>query len=106
MNAYLIAFGVLLLLSGRIGALLGRRRILVAGLTAFTAASLLGGVLLRAPAGTDRGAQGPVEGAPEEAEREEIGAAKARAESAAGVSGSASPGNHRESGPRDRRAHA
>jgi len=42
-NAYLIAFGGLLLLSGRIGDLLGRRRILVAGLTAFTAASLLCG---------------------------------------------------------------
>src|SRR5690348_13600040 len=32
-NAYLIAFGGLLLLTGRLGDLLGRRRILVAGLT-------------------------------------------------------------------------
>jgi EmrB/QacA subfamily drug resistance transporter len=39
-NAYLIAFGGLLLLSGRLGDLIGRRRILVSGLTVFTAASL------------------------------------------------------------------
>ncbi|MGW5351105.1 DHA2 family efflux MFS transporter permease subunit [Streptomyces sp. NPDC004031] len=43
-NAYLIAFGGLLLLSGRLGDLLGRRRILVGGLTAFTAASLACGL--------------------------------------------------------------
>jgi len=43
-NAYLIAFGGLLLLTGRLGDLLGRRRILVAGLTAFSAASLLCGI--------------------------------------------------------------
>ncbi|SEN42527.1 DHA2 family efflux MFS transporter permease subunit [Actinacidiphila rubida] len=43
-NAYLIAFGGLLLLTGRIGDLLGRRRLLVAGLTAFSAASLLCGI--------------------------------------------------------------
>ena len=40
-NAYLIAFGGLLLLSGRIGDLIGRRRIFLIGLTVFTAASLL-----------------------------------------------------------------
>ncbi|MEU4094919.1 DHA2 family efflux MFS transporter permease subunit [Streptomyces sp. NPDC026673] len=43
-NAYMIAFGGLLLLAGRLGDLLGRKRIFVAGLTVFTAASLLCGV--------------------------------------------------------------
>jgi EmrB/QacA subfamily drug resistance transporter len=40
-NAYLIAFGGLLLLAGRIGDLVGQRRIFLAGLTVFTGASLL-----------------------------------------------------------------
>ena len=40
-NAYLIAFGGLLLLAGRIGDLVGQRRIFLIGLTGFTAASLL-----------------------------------------------------------------
>src|SRR3954465_11181277 len=40
-NAYLIAFGGLLLLAGRIGDLIGHRRIFLLGLTVFTAASLL-----------------------------------------------------------------
>jgi EmrB/QacA subfamily drug resistance transporter len=39
-NAYLIPFGGLLLLAGRMGDLLGQRRIFLAGLTVFTAASL------------------------------------------------------------------
>ena len=43
-NAYLIAFGGLLLLVGRLGDLIGRRRIFLAGLTVFTLASLLCGV--------------------------------------------------------------
>ncbi len=43
-NGYLIAFGGLLLLSGRLGDLIGRRRIFLIGLTIFTTASLLCGL--------------------------------------------------------------
>src|SRR5919197_1465969 len=43
-NAYLIPFGGLLLLAGRVGDLLGRKRVLVTGLLVFTAASLLCGL--------------------------------------------------------------
>src|SRR5436309_5964424 len=43
-NSYLIAFGGLLLLAGRLGDLIGRKRILLAGLGVFTAASLLCGL--------------------------------------------------------------
>jgi EmrB/QacA subfamily drug resistance transporter len=39
-NAYLIAFGGLLLLSGRLGDLIGQRRVLLIGLVVFTIASL------------------------------------------------------------------
>ncbi len=40
-NAYLIAFGGLLLLAGRLGDLIGRRKMFLLGLGVFTAASLL-----------------------------------------------------------------
>jgi len=43
-NAYLITFGGLLLLAGRLGDLIGRRRIFMLGLAVFTGASLLCGV--------------------------------------------------------------
>ena len=43
-NAYLIAFGGLLLLAGRLGDLIGRRSIFLAGIGVFTAASLLCGL--------------------------------------------------------------
>jgi EmrB/QacA subfamily drug resistance transporter len=43
-NAYLIAFGGLLLLAGRLGDLIGRRTIFLAGLGVFTVASLLCGL--------------------------------------------------------------
>jgi EmrB/QacA subfamily drug resistance transporter len=42
-NAYALAFGGLLLLGGRSGDLLGRRRVFIAGILVFTLASLLGG---------------------------------------------------------------
>jgi EmrB/QacA subfamily drug resistance transporter len=42
-NAYLIAFGSLLLLAGRLGDLIGRKRMFLAGTALFTLASLLAG---------------------------------------------------------------
>ncbi|MFD0972716.1 DHA2 family efflux MFS transporter permease subunit [Plantactinospora endophytica] len=43
-NAYLLAFGSLLLLAGRLGDLFGRRRMFLAGTAVFTGASVLAGV--------------------------------------------------------------
>jgi EmrB/QacA subfamily drug resistance transporter len=43
-NGFLVTFGSLLLLAGRLGDLVGRRRIFLAGVAVFTAASLLCGV--------------------------------------------------------------
>ncbi|MFF3013589.1 MFS transporter [Streptomyces sp. NPDC057939] len=43
-NAYSLAFGALLLAGGRAGDLLGRRRLLIAGLTVFAGASLTAGL--------------------------------------------------------------
>jgi EmrB/QacA subfamily drug resistance transporter len=43
-NAYLIAFGGLLLLAGRLGDLIGRKRIFLTGLGVFTVASILCGI--------------------------------------------------------------
>src|SRR5687768_18200453 len=43
-NAYLIPFGGLLLLSGRVGDLIGRKRVFMAGLGLFVAASALCGL--------------------------------------------------------------
>jgi EmrB/QacA subfamily drug resistance transporter len=43
-NAYLIPFGGLLLLAGRVGDLIGRKRVFLGGLAVFTAASFLCGV--------------------------------------------------------------
>src|SRR5215210_3000961 len=43
-NAYLIPFGGLLLLAGRLGDLVGRKRVFLFGLAVFTGASLLCGL--------------------------------------------------------------
>src|SRR5205814_7678728 len=48
-NAYLIAFGGLLLLAGRVGDLLGRKRVNIAGLAIFTGASVLCGFSFAQP---------------------------------------------------------
>ncbi len=44
LNAYTLAFGGFLLLGGRVGDIMGRRRVFMAGLLLFTLASLLGGL--------------------------------------------------------------
>jgi MFS family permease len=43
-NAFLVTFGSLLLLAGRLGDLAGRKRVFLAGLVIFTVASVLCGV--------------------------------------------------------------
>src|ERR1700693_6207472 len=43
-NAYLITFGSLLLLAGRAGDLIGRKKVFLAGIVLFTAASILCGL--------------------------------------------------------------
>src|SRR5437016_2362554 len=43
-NAYLVAFGGLLLLAGRLGDLLGRKRVFLAGIVIFTLASAVCGL--------------------------------------------------------------
>jgi EmrB/QacA subfamily drug resistance transporter len=48
-NSYLIAFGGLLLLAGRVGDLVGRKRVFLAGLGIFIGASLLCGLSLTQP---------------------------------------------------------
>ena len=44
LNAYSLTFGGLLLLGGRAGDILGRRRTFIAGIAVFTLASLAGGL--------------------------------------------------------------
>ncbi|MBC5816050.1 MAG: DHA2 family efflux MFS transporter permease subunit [Candidatus Eremiobacteraeota bacterium] len=48
-NAYMIAFGGLLLLAGRLGDLIGAKRVFIVGLVAFTVASILCGVAWSQP---------------------------------------------------------
>ncbi|MBV9592267.1 MAG: DHA2 family efflux MFS transporter permease subunit [Actinobacteria bacterium] len=49
LNAYTLAFGGLLLLGGRSGDILGRRRMFIVGLVLFTLGSLLGGIAASFP---------------------------------------------------------
>ena len=44
-SGYVLGYGGLLLLGGRVADLLGRRRVLIIGLSVFTLASLLGGLV-------------------------------------------------------------
>ena len=58
LSAYALTFGGLLLLGGRAADLLGRRRVFVAGVLFFTAASLMCG-LAWSPGGAPCGPRGP-----------------------------------------------
>jgi len=49
LNAYALTFGGLLLFGGRLGDILGRRKVFMAGLAIFTLASLAGGLATSAP---------------------------------------------------------
>jgi len=49
LNAYSLTFGGLLLFGGRLGDILGRRKVFMAGLAIFTLASLAGGLATSAP---------------------------------------------------------
>ncbi len=78
-NAFLVTFGSLLLLAGRLGDLVGRKRVFLAGVVTFTVASLLCGV---APT-------------PGSADRRPLPAGHRR-----GRSGLGDPGDHRHRVPR------
>jgi MFS family permease len=63
-NAYMLTYGGFLLLGGRLGDLYGKRRLFLAGITLFTAASLVCGVAGRrqssSPRARSRGSAGAV----------------------------------------------
>ena len=50
LNSYALAFGGLLLLGGRMGDILGRRRMFIVGLGLFTVGSFLAGIAVELPA--------------------------------------------------------
>ncbi len=65
LNGYTLAFGGLMLLGGRSGDLLGRRRVFIFGILLFSAASLLGGLATsQAWLLTARAVQGPAPRSP------------------------------------------
>ncbi len=51
-NAYVLAFGGLLLLGGRMGDIVGRRRMFIGGLVLFAAGSLLGALASSSASGS------------------------------------------------------
>ncbi len=54
-NAFLVTFGSFLLLAGRLGDLIGRKRVFLAGVTLFTVASLLCGAADSSTSSSERG---------------------------------------------------